>query len=99
MTQDKTGQLIAELNEFGEARLKESKYVEAEERFRTALEVYKKWKSESPASRTAVLTSIAGLVRTLEAQGKQTEAANVLESESDTVTEIVRFLRRNLHDA
>lgn len=96
MTEDKTGQLIAELNEFGEARLKASQYVEAEERFRTALEVYKKWRGESPAARTAVLTSIAGLVRTLEAQGKQKEAADVLEAESGTVTDIVSFLRRDL---
>lgn len=95
MTQTKP-QLIQDLNAFGEQAFRKGEYAQAEERFRTALEVYKEWFKESGYGHVEVLSSITGLVRALEAQGRRSDAGQMLEDEHSTVIGVIRMLKEKL---
>lgn len=93
---NKAAELVKELNAFAEDRFNQGQYAEAEERFRTALDVYHQSAKESGNRHTAVLATISGLVKALEAQGRQHEAARVLESEEPTIAELIGMLREQV---
>jgi hypothetical protein len=91
---DKAAELVQELNAFAEHKYQEGLYADAEERFRAALGVYKEWAINSDNIHTVILTTIAGLVKTLEAQGRNNEAGEFLEQEESTITSVIGMLRR-----
>jgi hypothetical protein len=96
VTESKTEELIRDINRFAESRFDAGNFVEAEERFRTAIDVYTAWCAEDGTASSAVLSSIAGLVRSLEAQGRVSEAIEVLEQYDKMVAGIIRALRERI---
>lgn len=93
MTESKTADLIRDLNKFGEERFREGSFKEAEDRFRTALDVYRNARNGGGGRHIEILSTITGLVRSLESQGKDAEAALVLRQEYETVTDIIDMLQ------
>jgi hypothetical protein len=85
-----------ELNDFGYAHLKAGRFAEAEERFRAAIAVHMQWDDNIGTARTAVLSSIVGVVTALDAQGKAKESADFLEEQSTTVSCVIDLLRKEL---
>ena len=93
---EKAAELVKELNALAEEKYKRGEFAEAEERFRTALGVYKEWAQQASNKHTAVLSTISGLVKTLEVQGKRRDAADVLEAEESTITAVINMLRQEV---
>lgn len=96
VTDTNTVDLIRDLNTFGEEQFKEGNYQQSEDRFRTALDVYHKSRSTGGARQIEILSAITGLVRSLEAQGKDADAALVLQQEYPTVIEIITMLKERV---
>jgi hypothetical protein len=85
--------LIRDLNAVADRCFRKGDFSQAEIRFRTALEVADRWFHDNGFVDVEILSSVTGLVRSLAAQGKSTEAGNVLQREVAKVTAVIEMLK------